>query len=127
MASGGMASARTVEVPIKGIDCAECTVRVREAISTLPGVESVDVFLASEKALVRLDPARVDLKAIARAVEEAGYSVPSLVDVPPAALPASDFTRRVLTLFGVVFGTVLFVVVAGEWLGLFEAATERVP
>ncbi len=32
-----------------------------------------------------------------------------------------------MTLFGVVFGVVLFVVVAGEWLGLFEAVTERVP
>lgn len=41
--------------------------------------------------------------------------------------PLGDFTRRVLTLFGIVFGSVLFVVVAGEWLGLFEAFTARVP
>jgi Cd2+/Zn2+-exporting ATPase/Cu+-exporting ATPase len=32
-----------------------------------------------------------------------------------------------LTLLGVVFGIVLFAVVAGEWLGLFERITARVP
>jgi len=37
------------------------------------------------------------------------------------------FTRQVLTLFGVVFATVLFVVVLGEWLGLLELYTRRVP
>ena len=39
----------------------------------------------------------------------------------------AGFTGQVLTLFAVVLGTVLFVVVLGEWLGLFEAYTKRVP
>jgi Cu+-exporting ATPase len=49
------------------------------------------------------------------------------------ALPAvpsgriESFTRQVLSLFGVVLGGVLFVVVLGEWLGLFEMYTQRVP
>jgi len=33
----------------------------------------------------------------------------------------------VLLLLGVVFGVVLFVVVVGEWLGLFKRLTARVP
>ncbi len=40
---------------------------------------------------------------------------------------AANFTRPILTLLGVVFGAVLFITVVGEWLGLFEAITERVP
>jgi Cd2+/Zn2+-exporting ATPase/Cu+-exporting ATPase len=32
-----------------------------------------------------------------------------------------------LALLGIVFGVVLFVVVIGEWLGLFEAVTARIP
>ncbi|MCS6925248.1 MAG: cation-translocating P-type ATPase [Candidatus Binatia bacterium] len=44
-----------------------------------------------------------------------------------AVSPLSRFTRHVLTLFGLVFGAVLFIVVIGEWLGLFAAYTERVP
>lgn len=37
------------------------------------------------------------------------------------------FARPVLTLFGLVVGMVLLVVVVGEWLGVFEQLTDRVP
>jgi Cu+-exporting ATPase len=122
-----MASLKTVEVPIRGMDCADCTRHVQHAIANLPGVESVEVFLASEKALVRLDAGRVDLDAIRKAVEDAGYSV--VVDDGGAASIAEDsaFSRSVLSLLGLVFGAVLFAVVGGEWLGFFEVITDRVP
>ncbi len=121
-----MAEFKTITLPISGMDCAECTQHVQHAIAALPGVESVDVFLASEKATIRLDPALVELNAIRSAVAGAGYGVPA-TEVATTNQPFGDFTRRVLTLFGVVFGAVLFVVVVGEWLGLFEQLTERVP
>ena len=54
-----MPKLQTLEVPVIGMDCAECTQHVQQAIAALPGVESVDVFLSSEKALIRLDPAQV--------------------------------------------------------------------
>jgi Cd2+/Zn2+-exporting ATPase/Cu+-exporting ATPase len=116
-----------MEVPIRGMDCAECTQHVQKAIAALPGVAGVEVFLASEKAVVQLDPGMVDLQAIRHAVQGAGYSVPE--DQPQASAPAAGegFSRQVLGLLGVVFGAVLFVVVVGEWLGLFAAVTERVP
>ena len=115
------------------MDCTECTMHVQHAIAALPGVHSVDVFLASEKALVRLDPAQVDLPVIRQAVEGAGYSVPDAQGTPgdqaafEGQAAAQSFTRQVWALLGVLFGVVLFVVVVGEWLGLFEAITERVP
>jgi Cd2+/Zn2+-exporting ATPase/Cu+-exporting ATPase len=117
----------TLEVPIKGMDCAECTLHVQHAIKALPGVESVDVFLASEKAAIRLDPSAVDLPAIRKAVAGAGYSVPETTPNQAASAPVVDFTRTVLTLFGAVFGVVLFVVVIGEWFGLFEHITASIP
>ncbi len=64
------------------MDCAECTEHVRKAIADLPGVQSVEVFLASEKASVRLDEGKTDLPAIRLAVKGAGYSVPD--DIPAA-------------------------------------------
>ena len=118
---------QTLDVPIHGMDCAECTLHVQRAIAGLPGVESVDVFLAAEKAVVRLDPTKVDQSALRRAVEGAGYSVPSTTTDKAAEGPLGDFTRRVLALFGIVFGAVLFIVVIGEWLGLFEILAEGVP
>lgn len=121
-----MATTQTLEIPIAGMDCTGCTQHVRQAIAGLPGVEEVNVFLTSEKAVVRLDPTLVDLPLIHKAVESAGYSVPTSV-APPAARPLADLTRPVLTLFGLVFGAVVFIVVVGEWLGLFEAITARIP
>jgi len=122
-----MTTQQTIELPISGMDCAECTRHVQQAIEALPGVETATVLLAAEKAVVRLDPLQVDLPMIREAVEQAGYQVPTPEVVQPSASRLADITRPILTLFGVVFGVVLFVVVAGEWLGLFEALTERVP
>jgi Cd2+/Zn2+-exporting ATPase/Cu+-exporting ATPase len=127
---------RILEVPISGMDCAECTQHVRHAIVSLPGVASAEVLLASEKAIVQLDPARVNLESIRQAVHRAGYSVPQAeveqpspgggsVDARLAA--AADLGRRATALLAAVFGVVLFVVVAGEWFGLFEHLTARVP
>ncbi len=121
------ADLRTLELPITGMDCADCTLHVQHAIAALPGVESVNVFLTSEKAVVRLDPTRIDLAAIRDAVKEAGYAVASPSDQSTAPDRTPNFTRSVLTLFGIVFFAVLFIVVIGEWLGLFDAITERVP
>ncbi|HEX9617087.1 MAG TPA: HAD-IC family P-type ATPase, partial [Anaerolineales bacterium] len=121
----------TIEVPIQGMDCADCTRHVQRAIAGLPGVESVDVFLASEKAVIRHLPGQVDLASIRQAVAEAGYSVPDTGAAPatvaPTTVAPTAFSRQVLSLLGIVFGAVLFVVVAGEMLGLFEAITRRVP
>lgn len=51
-----MANAQTLEIPIAGMDCAECTMHVQHAIEKLPGVQSVNVFLGTEKAVLKLDP-----------------------------------------------------------------------
>lgn len=116
---------QTLEIPIAGMDCTECTLHVQHAIAALPGVESVNVYLAAEKAIVQIDPQRVDLPMIRAAVEGAGYAVPQQPD--GAAETPAVFTRSIFTLFGLVFFAVLFIVVIGEWLGLFEAITDRVP
>lgn len=120
----------TLEIPVAGMDCAGCTRSVQQALSALPGVTSADVLLSSEKAIVQIDTARVDQAALKRAIEGAGYRVPE-TSASGGGEAADDrsrgFTRAVLGLLGIVFGAVLFIVVVGEWLGLFEALTERVP
>ena len=60
---------QTLEIPISGMDCAECTQHVQHAIEKLPGVQSVNVFLGTEKAVVKLDPAQVDIPTIRAAVQ----------------------------------------------------------
>ena len=121
-----MSNIQTIEVPIAGMDCTECTQHVQRAIALLPGVQSANVFLASEKAVVQLDPSQVDLTLIRKAVEQAGYQVPEQAEAETGAL-AMGVSRSVLRLFGIVFAVVVFVVVVGEGLGLFEAVTEFIP
>jgi Cu+-exporting ATPase len=120
-----MSKTTTVELPIAGMDCAECTRNVHKAIAGLPGVESVNVFLTSEKAVVQLNPALVGLPALRQAVAGAGYTVRETAAMPTPA--ANPFARQVITLFAVLFGVILFVIVVGEWLGLFEQLTRSVP
>ena len=122
-----MANLQTFELPISGMDCAECTQHVQHAIEKLPGVQSVNVFLGTEKAIVKLDPAQVDLPTIRAAVQGAGYDVPAS-DVPvPAPISMSDFNRRMTVLLVSVFAIILGVVIFGEGLGLFDFLNDLIP
>ncbi len=119
-----------LEVPIRGMDCVECTLHVQHALRALPGVDDVRVLLSSEKAVLQIDPTQVDLPTIRKAVQGAGYTVPepTASDVSQqVSRSLSTFTRPILTLFGLVFGAVLLIVIAGEWFGLFERVTDWVP
>jgi Cd2+/Zn2+-exporting ATPase/Cu+-exporting ATPase len=118
---------QTLELRVEGMDCTECSVHVREAIAALPGVFSVRVLLAAEKAIVQLDPETVTMSTIQHAVAQAGYS---LADTPETRLPyraSGRVARPLLTLLALTFGSVLFIVIIGEWFGLFDAVTERIP
>lgn len=121
-----MSAPLVIDVPIRGMDCHECTLHVQRAIAALDGVQAVDVFLSSEKARIALDPERVNLERIREAVEQAGYSVPT-AELQAHQKQANGFVRRMIALFGLVVGIVLFVVVVGEWLGIFERLTVLVP
>jgi Cu+-exporting ATPase len=74
--------------PVGGMTCASCVARVEEALSSVPGVISASVNLASEKATVEyLEGA--GLADMRQAVKDAGYElgpeVQALEDVTTAA------------------------------------------
>jgi Cd2+/Zn2+-exporting ATPase/Cu+-exporting ATPase len=122
-----MANPQTLEIPISGMDCAECTRHVQHAIEKLPGVQSVNVFLGTEKAVIKLDPTQVDIPAIRAAVQDAGYDIPTS-DVPAAApISMGDFNRRMTVLLVSVFAIILGVVIFGEALGLFDFLNDLIP
>ncbi|GAB3628104.1 copper-translocating P-type ATPase [Pandoraea terrae] len=64
------------KLPIEGMTCASCVVRVEKALQALPGVESTAVNLATEEATVQAS-AGMDAWALADAVRKAGYEVRS--------------------------------------------------
>ncbi|HEX9896140.1 MAG TPA: heavy metal translocating P-type ATPase [Dehalococcoidales bacterium] len=69
----GIATKKSI-FPVGGMTCAACVARVEEALKDVPGVVSVNVNLASEKATVEYleGTPYTDLK---KAVEEAGYEL----------------------------------------------------
>ena len=65
-----------ISLPIEGMTCASCVGRVEKALKAVPGVESVAVNLATERASIVAGAgvARADLVA---AIENVGYGVPA--------------------------------------------------
>jgi copper chaperone CopZ len=60
---------KTYTVP--DISCTHCVAAVRDAVQSVPGVESVDVALETKQVKVR--GSEVDDRAVRGAIEEAGY------------------------------------------------------
>jgi copper ion binding protein len=56
------------------MSCQHCVRAVRNAVSALAGVESVEVSLEKKLATVAFDPSRVGLQAIKAAIEGEGYT-----------------------------------------------------
>src|SRR3989304_3897384 len=71
-----MSQSAAMTFPVAGMTCASCVAHVEGALRELPGVASAAVNLATNKAAVAYDPARVSLQDMRRAVEDVGYSVP---------------------------------------------------
>ncbi len=64
-----------VSLPIVGMTCASCVNRVERFLGRADGVEAASVNLATERAMVRYDPSRIDRGGLISAVEAAGYDV----------------------------------------------------
>jgi Cu+-exporting ATPase len=83
----GVATKKSI-FPVGGMTCASCVARVEEALSSVPGVISASVNLASEKATVEYLE-RTGLADMRRAVKDAGYELgpeaQALEDVATAA------------------------------------------
>jgi len=113
-----------IDLAIKGMSCASCVSRVEKALTSVPGVISAKVNLASERAHVALVPEQVTLGDLRRAVAAQGYEIPEAqADAAPDRERAERERemRRLKVKFFV--GTVLTVpVVLGSFPQLFPWA-----
>ena len=66
--------------------CASCVNRIERFLNRADGVAEANVNLATERATVRFDPARIDRTGIVATIEAAGYDVGR----EPAAAAGSD-------------------------------------
>ncbi len=96
-----VSSSTATELDIGGMTCASCAMRVEKSLARVPGVHSVSVNLATERATVGMsaDADSATLDALVKAVVDAGYEARPVV---PAAAPkdaadiasAADERRR---------------------------------
>ncbi|MBW7931416.1 MAG: copper-translocating P-type ATPase, partial [Gammaproteobacteria bacterium] len=66
-----------VSLPIDGMTCGACAVRLEGALGRAPGVREASVNFALERATVDFDPGQASATTVAEAVHRAGFSVPS--------------------------------------------------
>ena len=78
-------------IPIAGMTCDHCVRTVSQALSAVPGVESVQVDLPGAWAEVTVDPSRAVFESLSQAIAAAGYSVPmsnGVMNMPKAVQSA---------------------------------------
>lgn len=68
-------AASELSLPIEGMTCASCVMRVEKALGKVAGVQTASVNLATERAQVRFDPNQVSLAQLNAAIKKAGYKV----------------------------------------------------
>ncbi len=78
--------AREITIPVGGMTCASCSAAVERAIKKLPGIQVSSVNLATERAVVKYDPAAVRLSEIKGAIKKAGYEPLAMEAVSAARL-----------------------------------------
>ena len=66
---------QTVTLGVSGMTCGGCVRSVTNVLKALDGVAKADVSLEKANAVVEFDPAKVQLAALKRSVEEAGFEV----------------------------------------------------
>ena len=88
-----MQNTLTFDLPISGMTCASCAGRVERALAKVPGVNSVTVNLANERAHVQVQP-QTDPQTLINAVSHAGYSATLLQDERVEADRKADTLHR---------------------------------
>ncbi len=81
----------SLRLPVEGMECAACAVRIERRLRTVPGVRQASVNFATGEAAVAIDPEAVGLDRLVAAVEEAGYGVRTeTLRVPLTRMPSAD-------------------------------------
>ena len=125
-----MATYHSTDITIKGMDCAECTLHVKEALASVPGVISADVYLGAERATIRFSGEQPQPRDIEQAVKIAGYeAILDIENIPASQGPISfsSFGKTTILSFIGIVVFVLSATIIGEQLGLISSLENRAP
>jgi Cu+-exporting ATPase len=111
----------TVELPLKGIQCASCVQKIEKALLQTRGVTKASVNLATERAKVEYLPTETNLRDIKRAIESTGYEVlelfPSDEGLDPEKAIREREYKKLKTKFmaGLILGLIVFLGSSRHW------------
>ena len=117
-----------LEIPVTGMTCASCVMRVEKALRKVPGVLEASVNLSTEGASVTYSPASAGFADLKAAIENAGYGVietsgadvGAAEDVEAAARARELDDKRRKLIVGVAFGLPLFLISMSRDLGIIQ-------
>ncbi|MDX1418427.1 MAG: heavy metal translocating P-type ATPase [Rubricoccaceae bacterium] len=96
------AAPQRVALPVEGMECAACAVRIERQLGKQPGVRTASVNYATAEALVEYDSAETGVDRLAATVQKTGYGVRTetlvvpLRAAPGAVVPTSAAVEEVL-------------------------------
>ncbi len=65
-----------IDIPIVGMTCASCVLKVQNNLTKLPGIKNAIVNLVTERATLELEPgAQINIKDVINSVKSIGYDV----------------------------------------------------
>jgi len=121
---GYHATTAKVELPIRGMTCANCALTIERALRKLDGVVEANVNLANERATVEYIPTAVTLADIKRAIVDVGYEVveagagEEVEDAERAAREREIRTQRRKLIAGVALSVIISILSMGVDGGL---------
>ena len=88
-------AAEEIVAPVRGMHCAACVGKVERALTSVGGVHTASVNLATEQATVSFDPTLTSVDALRAAVDRAGYELaaPRATAMPGATDDADQASR----------------------------------
>ncbi|HKY99999.1 MAG TPA: heavy metal translocating P-type ATPase [Rhabdochlamydiaceae bacterium] len=64
---------KSYSLSIQNMNCASCVNKIESKLKALPGVQAVSVSFAGGQGIVEIDPAKISLREVLRAVTKLGY------------------------------------------------------
>jgi Cu2+-exporting ATPase len=102
------------QIPVLGMSCAACAGSIEKVLRETPGVTSVNVNFANEKAYVQIDENGVDLPLLKKQVQAIGYDI--IIDTEGAQEKADELkidhlkTAKRNTILAGIFSVPLFII-----------------
>lgn len=109
-------------LPVIGMACASCSAHVERELSSLRGVQSVSVSLASRTALIDYDPSAITLEEMKAAINGIGFDLVIEADRSVEAIERRAYVRlRRRTLLSWIFA-LLTMAISMSWISLGSTA-----